>query len=149
VLLAEFRAATDIRDSARAALANAQRRDREILLEAAQFAAIRALPLDIAVMEQSTRGAVLPCEIGWADIGSWDEVWRNSAKDPRGNASSGRVHLDETTNCLVVGDGVQVCVAGMRDLIVIATPDATLVTPMSRAQYVKALKEALAAKTDD
>jgi mannose-1-phosphate guanylyltransferase / mannose-6-phosphate isomerase len=143
LLLREFSNNPDIRDNALAALASARRNDTEICLDATLFAATRALPLDIAVMEQTALGAVRPCAIGWADIGSWDEVWRNSAKDPNGNASSGHVHLDDVANCLVIGDGVRVCVAGARDLIVIATQDATLVAPMSRAQDVKKLREPL------
>jgi mannose-1-phosphate guanylyltransferase/mannose-6-phosphate isomerase len=144
LLLKEFSHNADIRDNALAALGSARRSNTEIWLDATHFAATRTLPLDVAVMEKTALGAVLPCTIGWADIGSWDEVWRNSTKDLNGNASAGHVHLDDVANCLVLGDGVRVCVAGARDLIVIATPDATLVAPMSRAQDVKSLKEKLA-----
>ena len=86
-------------------------------------------------------GAVAPCEIGWTDIGAWDEVWRVSEKDACGNAVQGEVVALDAADCLLRGEGVTVCVAGVRDLIVVATPEAVIVVPRERAQEVRALRD--------
>jgi mannose-1-phosphate guanylyltransferase/mannose-6-phosphate isomerase len=140
VLLEEFAASADIRDAALAALAGAARRGAEIHLGAEAFAAVRSLPLDIAVMEKTTRGAVAPCDIGWADLGAWDEIWRLSAKDERGNVVHGEGAVAEGANNLLHGEGVAIYAAGVEDLIIVATPDAVIVVPRHRAQDVKMLQ---------
>ena len=140
-LLAEFDASAEIRESAIAALSAATRRNGEIHLDAAAFARVPSQPLDIAVMEKTSRAAVVPCNIGWADIGSWDEIWRVSPQDAGGNAVHGSAVTLDASNNLVRGDGVTVCVAGVSDLIIVATRDAVVVLPRERAQDVKKLKE--------
>ncbi|MBC7770007.1 MAG: mannose-1-phosphate guanyltransferase, partial [Phycisphaerales bacterium] len=140
-LLAEFAASADVRDKALAALAGAGRIGDEIRLDAALFSAAPSLPLDIAVMEKTSRAAVAPCEIGWADIGAWDEIWRISPRDANGNALQGAAIALDASNNLLRGDGVKVCVAGVSDLVVIATPEAVIIVPRERAQDVKLLRE--------
>lgn len=140
-LLAEFDASADVRDTALAALKAAERVGDEVRLDPALFDKVPSQPLDIAVMEKTTRAAVAPCEIGWADVGAWDEIWRISPRDAHGNALQGQaVALDASGN-LLRGDGVKVCVAGVSDLVVIATPEAVIIVPRERAQDVKLLRE--------
>jgi mannose-1-phosphate guanylyltransferase/mannose-6-phosphate isomerase len=139
VLLEEFGGAADIRDGAARALAAASRAGSKIVLPRDLFGAVRAEPVDIAVMEKTKRAAVAPCDIGWADVGSWAELWRLSDKDASGNAVSGQAFVLDGENNLVRGDGVHVSVAGVSDLIIVATPEAVLVLPRSRAQDVKKL----------
>lgn len=140
-MLAEFAASAEIRDGALAALGAARRTGVEIYLDAEHFERICSLPLDVAVMEKTTRGAVAPCDIGWADVGAWDEIWRLSPKDESGNAMHGPVAMIDCANNLLRAEGVKVCVSGVNDLIIIATPDAILVLPRERAQDVKQLRE--------
>lgn len=85
VLLAEFAASAPIRDAALESLRKANRVGARIHLDAESFARAPSLPLDVAVMEKTAKGAVAPCNIGWADVGSWDEVLRLSGKDAQGN----------------------------------------------------------------
>lgn len=141
VLLREFAVAAEIRESTLAALREARREGVKIHLGEAAFKRIPRAPLDIAVMENTKLGAVLPCDFGWADIGSWDEVFRLSPRDNAGNARHGAVFALETKNNLLRSDGPRICVAGVEDLIVIATGDTVLVLPLSRAQDVKHLLE--------
>lgn len=141
-LLAEFDASADIRETALAALASATRRDNEIHLDASAFARVRSQPLDIAVMEKTTNAAVVPCDIGWADIGSWDEIWRVSLQDAAGNATHGPVTTLDASRNLIRSEGQPVCVAGVSDLIVVATREAIIIVPRDRAQDVKAMREA-------
>ncbi|MBX9745619.1 MAG: hypothetical protein K2X34_01875 [Hyphomonadaceae bacterium] len=147
VMLDEFRNSRDIGDGALAALRHAKRDNARFELSALHFAPLPSKPLDTAVMESTARGAVLRCDMGWADVGSLDEVWRLSPQDDLGNVCTGSVVLNETRRTLVLADGVTACVSGVEDLIVIATRDAVLVLPRERAQDVKALRErALKAK---
>jgi len=142
VLLEEFEPSADIRDAALASLAAAARDGTRIVLDRALFEATRAAPLDKAVMEKTKRAAVAPCAIGWADIGAWDEIWRLAAKDTAGNAVQGSVIARDAANNLLRADGVKLCVEGVQDLIIIATPEAVIVLPRARAQDVQTLKEA-------
>jgi mannose-1-phosphate guanylyltransferase/mannose-6-phosphate isomerase len=138
LLLKEFdHAGADIRDAAAAALAKASRNGVHILLDRDAFAACRAEPVDIAVMEQTPRAAVTPCDIGWADVGSWAELWRLSAQDAEGNAVRGSATLLDASNNLIRAEGVHVAVAGVSDLIIVATREGVLVLPRERAQDVK------------
>lgn len=141
VMLEEFAAAPDIRDAALAALRTAARRGARIELQRDDFAKLRSSPLDIEVMEKTARGAVAPCDIGWADVGAWDEIWRLSPHDSAGNARAGDVVLLDGANNLVRSDGPKVCIAGVSDLIVVATGEAVIVLSRDRAQDVKALKQ--------
>lgn len=137
-MLDEFSiAAADIRDGAREALARASRADRQILLDADTFGAVRSEAVDRAVMEHTSRAAVAPCDIGWADVGSWAEVWRLSEKDSKGNAVIGSAILEDAANNLVRSDGVHISIVGLSDLIVIANGDSILIAPRDRAQDVK------------
>ena len=141
LLLAEFDASPAIRDSALAALEAAARDGDEIRLDAALFAQTPSQPLDIAVMEKTTRAAVVPCDIGWADVGAWDEIWRISPHDAYGNAIQGDVVALDAHNNLLRSEGVKLCAAGVSDLIIVATAEAVIIVPRERAQDVKLLRE--------
>lgn len=145
VLLREFAASADIRDRALAALKAAKRDGVNVHLDAEAFATVTSLPLDIAVMEKTAHAAVVPCEIGWADVGSWDEIWRLAAKDASGNALHGPVAAMDASNTLIRSDGLKICVAGVSDLVIVASGDAIVILPRARAQDVKELR-ALAEK---
>lgn len=139
VLLEEFSiAGADIRDGAHEAFRRARREnDIEIHLDAEIFAQVRNDAVDRAVMEKTSRAAVAPCDIGWADVGSWAELWRLSDKDSKGNAVSGSVTLLDAENNLIRGEGVHVSAIGVSDLIVVASGNSVLILPRSRAQDVK------------
>jgi mannose-1-phosphate guanylyltransferase len=138
LLLEEFAiAAADIRDGAREALKRAERKGRNILLHAPSFATVRKEAVDRAVMEKTRRAAVAPCDIGWADVGSWAELWRLSDKDAAGNAVSGPVTLVGSENNLIRTEGIQVSALGVSDLIIVAHGNSVLVMPRSLAQDVK------------
>lgn len=141
LMLEEFSASSDIRDAALAALESAERRGVEIHLDADAFNRVPSQPLDIAVMEKTKRAAVVPCDIGWADVGSWDEMWRLSEQDEKGNVSQGQSVVIDGSNNLLRSEGVAIYAAGVHDLIVVATPEAVIILPRQRAQDVKTLRE--------
>lgn len=140
-LLNEFDHAPAIRDAALRALNGAVRDGVEIRLDPLLFSQIPSQSLDIAVMEKTDRAAVAPSDFGWADIGAWDEIWRLSPKDAGGNATHGPVAALDAANNLIRGDGVKICVAGVSDLVIVATPEAVIILPRDRAQDVKTLKQ--------
>lgn len=145
VVIEEFAHAPDIRDAVVTAVAAAHAADRTMTLPLDQFQAVPAQPFDIAVMEKTARSAVVPCDIGWADVGSWSELWRLGDKDADENLTSGPVALRDSAGCLVMAHGVPVAVSGLHDIVVVATPDGVLVLPRERVQDVKSLLEQLKA----
>jgi mannose-1-phosphate guanylyltransferase/mannose-6-phosphate isomerase len=138
VLLEEFGiAAADIRDGAGASLRSGKRSGSVIHLDPDIFAKVRSEAVDRAVMEKTSRAAVAPCDIGWADIGSWSELWRLSEKDAAGNAVDGSATLVDGANMLIRSDGIQVSAIGVSDLVIVASGNSVLIMPRSRAQDVK------------
>ncbi|MBU6408143.1 MAG: mannose-1-phosphate guanyltransferase [Alphaproteobacteria bacterium] len=139
VAIQEFDHAPEVRVCVRAALAEAVRDGIYTHLPEAIFAETPSLPFDIAVMERTRLSAVAPCDMGWADVGSWSELWKISPQDARGNAVFGQTALLDSDNCLVFSEGPPIAIAGLSNMIVVATAAGTLVVPMDRAQDVKAL----------
>jgi len=100
--------------------------------------------IDYAVMEKTQRAAVVPVSCRWSDIGSWSALWEASQKDSEGNATHGDVMLLDTTNSLVrTHDRHMVATIGLDDVVIIATPDATLVAARDKVQQVKQLVDKL------
>ena len=100
--------------------------------------------IDYAVIEHTDCAAVVPVEMAWSDVGSWNALWDISPHDESGNALVGDIIAIDTSNCLVrVDNGPAVAVIGGQDLIVISTRDAVLVAPRSRAQDVKLVVDEL------
>lgn len=113
------------------------------------FSRSPANSIDYAVMERTRRAAVVPVDMGWSDVGSWTALWEVSPKDPAGNALFGDVLMEDVANCYVRTDGPAVALAGVENLIVVATPDAVLVTCRDRSQDVKAIVDQLKAGDRD
>ena len=135
-----------IRQAAGATLSAAAHDGPFIALDETLFAACPSEPIDIAVMEKTARAAVVPCDIGWADVGSWSELWRQGPLDADDNLSKGEVTLLDTQGSLIWSDGPKVSVLGVSDLIVIATGEHVLVLPKDRAQDVKRIVDELKAR---
>ncbi|MDQ7990623.1 MAG: mannose-1-phosphate guanylyltransferase/mannose-6-phosphate isomerase [Candidatus Dactylopiibacterium sp.] len=107
------------------------------------FAACPSDSIDYAVMEklgdhpELGRAVVVPMNVGWSDVGAWDALWQVCAKDASGNVTRGEVMLEDTVDSLVFSHGRLVATVGVRDLVVVETPDAIMVADKSRAQDVK------------
>lgn len=106
------------------------------------FARMPRNSIDYAVMEKTTRAAVVPMDCGWTDAGSWDALWRLKEKDTRGNVTYGEGHYHDTEDCYIWSkDGVPVTTLGVRDLVIISTKDCVMVADKNSAQNVKTLVE--------
>ena len=123
-------------------------RDLDFLrLPAEPFARAPKKSIDYAVMERTDRAAVVPVDLGWSDVGSWSAVWDVMNHDAEGNASTGSVVFYDSRNSLVRSDdAILTAVVGLEDIIVVATPDAVLVTSRDKAEQVKGLVEQLKAQ---
>ena len=106
-------------------------------LEPESFAALESISVDYAVMEHTTKGAIVPADMEWSDVGSWSALWEISDRDAEGNVVLGDALTLDTRNCYIRGDGRLVAVVGVEDLIVVSTDDVVLVVPRERAQDVK------------
>jgi len=107
-------------------------------LDGAQFARTEDISIDYAVMERSDNVNVVPCEMGWSDIGSWLSISELTAPDARGNRIHGEAELYEVDNCFIRSeDGRMIGAVGVQDLIVVDTADALLIATRERAQDVK------------
>ncbi len=103
------------------------------------FLSAPKISFDHAVMERTSRAAVVAADFAWSDIGDWKAVWEQSPRDAQGVAREGKVHARDVTDSYLRSDGRLLCVLGVSGLAVIDTPDAVLVAPIERAQEVKGL----------
>ena len=117
----------------------------QIQLDSASFGAVPDNSIDFAVMEKSNCVAVVPCSIGWSDIGSWDALGDLTSPDIQGNRIEGEALLYDVSNCFIKSSERVIGAVGVKNLIVIDTPDALLIAERSHAQDVKHLYTSLKA----
>ncbi|WP_344708984.1 mannose-1-phosphate guanylyltransferase/mannose-6-phosphate isomerase [Sphingomonas humi] len=107
---------------------------------------IDPISIDYAVMERSTNVAVVPVDMAWSDLGSWNEIWGRAAHDDRGNALHGSAMALDTSNSLLFAGGeTTIAALGLDNLIVVAVDGAVLVSSRDRAQDIGAVVKALKA----
>jgi mannose-1-phosphate guanylyltransferase/mannose-6-phosphate isomerase len=131
----------DIAAATRAAWAARKSDQRFVRPGAAEFARVPAESVDYAVMERCPGSAfdirMVPLDAGWNDLGAWDAVWQVAGKDGAGNAAVGDVIQHGCADTLVHATSRLVGVVGLKDVVVVETPDAVLVADRSRSQEVK------------
>ncbi|MFH1216228.1 MAG: mannose-1-phosphate guanylyltransferase/mannose-6-phosphate isomerase [Pseudomonadota bacterium] len=93
--------------------------------------------IDYAIMEKSANVAVIPADLDWSDIGSWQALWDVSAKDGHGNVLHGDVIAEDLNNCLIHSEHGLIAVIGLENILVVDTADAVLVAPIGRSQDIK------------
>jgi mannose-1-phosphate guanylyltransferase len=103
------------------------------------------ISIDFAVMEKAPAVATVAMPVKWLDVGSWPSYGETIAPDANGNRVSEAIALlQDTTNTLVVSEGEHlVATIGLKDMIIIHTPQATLVCPANQAEKIKGVVEAL------
>lgn len=112
---------------------------QQITLDADAFHLVPKLSIDIAVMEKAANVAIVPCDIGWSDIGSWNAIAELTPPDAHGNRVDGSAMMIETENCYIRSNGRSIGMVGVKDLIVVDTGDALLISHANKAQLVKQL----------
>ena len=112
-------------------------------LFATRYKKLPSVSIDYGIMEQSAHSAVVPVDFSWSDVGSWGSLEDVSSRDKRGNVKTGNVVDLDSENTVFFTDKRLVGAIGLSDMVVVDTPDATLVCPKSRSQDVKKLVEEL------
>lgn len=121
--------------------------DRDFIrLDAAAFERSPGKSVDYAVMERTQHAAVVPVDMGWSDVGSWEALLTEADRDVDGNVAVGDVVAEDTRGCYMRADsGLMVATLGVEDLVIVATGDAMLVARRDRSQDVKHIVERLKA----
>jgi mannose-1-phosphate guanylyltransferase len=103
------------------------------------FAEIPSISIDYALMEKAEGILMAEGNFGWSDVGAWSSLADIWPKDKQGNALRGESILLDSQNCLVYNPKKLTALVGVKDLIVIETEDALLISHKSQDQKVKDL----------
>lgn len=143
--------AGDIAKEARRAYEHAEHKANVIYLDEEIFAQCPSESIDYAVMEHTARAAVVPCEIGWNDIGSFTSLQAARAQiesDESGNALSAVVMSEGSENCLVHSDSLPISIVGLSNIGVIVHGGEVLVVNLDESQSVKKIVTRLKAEKE-
>jgi mannose-1-phosphate guanylyltransferase/mannose-6-phosphate isomerase len=101
------------------------------------------LSMDYGLAEKLTQHAdkvaVVPVDMAWSDLGSWDSIYQRHQKDADNNVMHGEVFAQDTTNSLLWSQTSLLATAGLDNVVVIQTADATLICDRSRTEEIKTL----------
>ena len=112
-------------------------------LDKESFKKVPSDSIDYKVMEKTSNGVIIPCNIGWSDIGSFDALFRSQKSDNNQNVLKGDVFINDVTNCYINAKEKLVAAVGLQDLIIVETKDAVLVSNRDKTQNVKKIVEQL------
>jgi mannose-1-phosphate guanylyltransferase / mannose-6-phosphate isomerase len=112
-------------------------------IDPAAFSRCRSISIDYAVLEHTDAAAVVPTAFRWSDIGSWNALWDSAEKDEQGNVTEGDVQLSGVANSYVYSTRRMVVGIGLKDIVIVETPDALLVADRHSAQCVREAVERL------
>ncbi len=108
-------------------------------LDKSSFQKCPNISIDKAIMEKTSRGVIFPLNVKWSDIGSWKSLWENSSKDISGNVLIGDSIGVSSENCLISSNSRLTVGLNIKDLIIIETNDAVLVTKRCESENIKDL----------
>ncbi len=108
-------------------------------IEPQSFKKCSNISLDVAVMEKTNLGTVIPLDAGWSDIGSWESLWKSEEKDEVGNVKSGKVFTSETKNSYLRSDHRLLVALGIENMIIVDTSDVVLIANKKCSQSIKKL----------
>lgn len=132
----------DMADAVRRAVAEGREDGARFHPDATGFARIAGESIDYAVMENTTRAAMVPVAMGWSDIGNWAALHDALECDEAGNHVRGEAELVDCKRVLVSSDGPRVSAIGLSDVCIIVDGDEVLVTTRDGAQQVGKLRGA-------
>ena len=112
-------------------------------LDAGSFSAVPAVSIDYAVMEKAENVAVVRADFAWSDVGSWNAVSELTTPDASGNRIVGESVMLDSSGCYVQSADRVIAGIGLRDLLIVDTPDALLIADRGKAQEVRAVTEQL------
>jgi mannose-1-phosphate guanylyltransferase/mannose-6-phosphate isomerase len=121
-------------DIVRQSVDNAQQDFDFIRIEEQAFKLSPNRSIDYALMEKSDKVVVVPLNSSWSDIGSWPALYDIGAKDSNGNVINGDVFIEDTSNTYINANHHMVATIGVQDLVIVDTPNATLISTMDNGQ---------------
>ena len=111
------------------------------------FTGLESISIDFGVMEKAEKVAVLPCDLGWSDVGSWKALEDIRSRDSRGlSSNTAYVNIDGRDCLLYAAKEKVIALVGVENLLIIDTPDALLVCDRERAEDVKKVVDHLRKK---
>ncbi len=140
------RHAPEVLSAAQASFEGAKRDLDFLRLEATGFDAAPDISLDHAIMEKTERAAVIPLDVGWSDLGAWDELWAGSEDD---TVTRGDVVALDVRNSYIRSESRLVAVLDVEELVVVETSDAVLVTRRGAGQDIRRLIAAMQEQARD
>ena len=120
-----------------------KRSGSSLLLDHDWMEKCRSESIDYAVMEKHENVRMIPLTSGWSDIGSWNALADLFEPDDNGNKANGKAHFIDAKNTFVYSMGREVVAVGTKDIFVVETPDAILVSNISSAEKIKAVVKIL------
>ncbi|WP_025152362.1 mannose-1-phosphate guanylyltransferase/mannose-6-phosphate isomerase [Morganella morganii] len=114
-----------------------------IRLDKVIFSRCPSESIDYAVMEKTDSAVVIPMDVSWSDVGSWDAIWNICDKDPSGNVLRGDVITHNTKNSYIYSKDKLVTAVGINDLVIVSMKDAVLVASKDNVQDVKSIVDRL------
>jgi mannose-1-phosphate guanylyltransferase/mannose-6-phosphate isomerase len=107
------------------------------------YSSLENISIDYGIMERSSNGLMVPANFLWSDLGSWTALDEMIKKDDAGNIVKGNtIDIGSENSTIFAGERL-IATIGLKDMVVVDTPDATLVTPKGRVQEVKNIVEEL------
>ena len=97
------------------------------------------ISIDVAVMEKTQKGAVLPSDFGWSDIGSWKSLYDFLPKDKNQNVFNGDVICNDSHHCFVMGYERLIAVNHLNNVVIVETPDSIFVSDIENSRDVKSI----------
>lgn len=105
----------------------------------ADYEQLENISIDYAIMENTKKGAILPSDFGWSDIGSWKSLYDFLPKDENNNVIDGDVISKDTENCFIMGRERLIATNCIRDMVVVETPDSVFVSDIENSRDVKSI----------
>jgi len=107
------------------------------------YASLESVSIDYGVMERSQNTLMVPATFQWSDLGSWNALDDIVERDDRGNILKGNTIDIGSRDSIIFSGERLVATIGLKDMVVVDTPDATLVTAKEKVQEVRKIVEAL------
>ena len=140
---------SEIVKSVKESLDNATKDLGFIHLEAKSFTSSPSDSIDIALMEKSSNLVVVPLDLNWSDIGSWSALHEIGVSDIDGNVILGDVFTAETSNTYINANHHLVATIGIKNLVIVDTPNATLIASKDKTEEVNKILDQLEEKNRD
>ncbi|MFJ1268584.1 mannose-1-phosphate guanylyltransferase/mannose-6-phosphate isomerase [Legionella lytica] len=115
----------------------------KLSLDKETFKHIANQSIDYAILEKSTNRAVVACDIGWSDLGSWDAIANLTHADKENNQVDAEAILKNVSNCYIRGNNRLIAGLGLNNLVIIDTADALLISNREQVQDIKLLYQQL------